>query len=91
LSQVTISHASNNVFGRQGRDFGGCEYRTEADERDGGCDAGRRDEKAKEINIRLFLLFEAMFLETNPIPVKRAAEMMGLTHRARPASAGRVE
>jgi len=36
-------------------------------------------EKAKEINIRLFPLFEAMFLETNPIPVKRAAEMMGLS------------
>ena len=36
-------------------------------------------EKAKEINIRLFSLFEAMFLETNPIPVKRAAEMMGLS------------
>ncbi len=35
-------------------------------------------EKAREINIRLFSLFEAMFLETNPIPVKRAAEMMGL-------------
>ena len=35
-------------------------------------------EKAKEINIRLFPLFEAMFLETNPIPVKKAAEMMGL-------------
>jgi 4-hydroxy-tetrahydrodipicolinate synthase len=34
--------------------------------------------KAKEINIRLFPLFEAMFLETNPIPVKKAAEMMGL-------------
>jgi len=34
--------------------------------------------KAKEINIRLFSLFEAMFLETNPIPVKCAAEMMGL-------------
>lgn len=36
-------------------------------------------EKAKGINIRLFPLFEAMFLETNPIPVKRAAEMMGLS------------
>nr|AAU83111.1 dihydrodipicolinate synthase/N-acetylneuraminate lyase [uncultured archaeon GZfos26F9] len=36
-------------------------------------------EKAKEINIRLFPLFEAMFLETNPIPVKKAAEMMGLS------------
>jgi 4-hydroxy-tetrahydrodipicolinate synthase len=35
-------------------------------------------EKAKAINIRLFSLFEAMFLETNPIPVKKAAEMMGL-------------
>ncbi|MCW3135244.1 MAG: 4-hydroxy-tetrahydrodipicolinate synthase [Methanophagales archaeon] len=35
-------------------------------------------EKAKEINIRLFSLFEAMFLETNPIPVKKAAEMMDL-------------
>jgi len=35
-------------------------------------------EQAKEINIRLFSLFEAMFLETNPIPVKKAAEMMGL-------------
>lgn len=28
--------------------------------------------------MRLFSLFEAMFLETNPIPVKKAAEMMGL-------------
>ena len=35
-------------------------------------------EKAKKINLRLFPLFEAMFLETNPIPVKRAAELMGL-------------
>jgi 4-hydroxy-tetrahydrodipicolinate synthase len=35
--------------------------------------------QAKEINIRLFSLFEAMFLETNPIPVKKAAEMMGLS------------
>ncbi len=36
-------------------------------------------EKAKEINIRLVSLFEAMFLETNPIPVKKAAELMGLS------------
>ena len=36
-------------------------------------------EKAKEINIRLYSLFEAMFFETNPIPVKKAAEMMGLS------------
>jgi 4-hydroxy-tetrahydrodipicolinate synthase len=35
-------------------------------------------EKAKEINLRLYPLFESMFLETNPIPVKKAAEMMGL-------------
>ena len=34
-------------------------------------------ENAKEINIKLFPLFEAMFLETNPIPVKKAAELMG--------------
>jgi len=44
---VTISHASNNVFGRQGRDFGSCEYRTEADERDGGSDVEREVETAK--------------------------------------------
>ena len=35
-------------------------------------------EKAREINIKLYPLFEAMFLETNPIPVKKAAELMGL-------------
>jgi 4-hydroxy-tetrahydrodipicolinate synthase len=35
-------------------------------------------EKAREINIKLYPLFEAMFLETNPIPVKKAAEMIGL-------------
>jgi 4-hydroxy-tetrahydrodipicolinate synthase len=35
-------------------------------------------EKAREIHIKLFSLFEAMFLETNPIPVKKAAELMGL-------------
>ena len=34
--------------------------------------------KAREIHIRLYSMFEAMFLETNPIPVKKAAEMMGL-------------
>ncbi|NQE46568.1 4-hydroxy-tetrahydrodipicolinate synthase [ANME-1 cluster archaeon GoMg2] len=34
--------------------------------------------KAREIHIKLFPLFEAMFLETNPIPVKKAAELMGL-------------
>ncbi|MHC1610774.1 MAG: 4-hydroxy-tetrahydrodipicolinate synthase [Candidatus Methanospirareceae archaeon] len=35
-------------------------------------------EKAQEINIKLYPLFNSMFLETNPIPVKKAAEMMGL-------------
>jgi len=32
--------------------------------------------RAREITIRLFPLFEALFLETNPVPVKKAAEMM---------------
>jgi len=35
-------------------------------------------EKAKKLNIKLYPLFDAMFLETNPIPVKKAAELMGL-------------
>jgi 4-hydroxy-tetrahydrodipicolinate synthase len=35
-------------------------------------------EKAQEINIKLYPLFDSMFLETNPIPVKKAAEIMGL-------------
>ncbi|MDI6885024.1 MAG: 4-hydroxy-tetrahydrodipicolinate synthase [archaeon] len=35
-------------------------------------------DKAMEINLRLYPLFDAMFLETNPIPVKKAAELMGL-------------
>jgi 4-hydroxy-tetrahydrodipicolinate synthase len=34
--------------------------------------------KAQEINIMLYPLFDSMFLETNPIPVKKAAELMGL-------------
>lgn len=34
--------------------------------------------KAQELNIKLYPLFDAMFLETNPIPVKKAAELMGL-------------
>jgi 4-hydroxy-tetrahydrodipicolinate synthase len=38
----------------------------------------RELKKAQELNIRLFPLFDAMFLETNPIPVKKAAELMGL-------------
>lgn len=36
-------------------------------------------EKAQTINIKLYPLFDSMFLETNPIPVKKAAEMMGLS------------
>jgi 4-hydroxy-tetrahydrodipicolinate synthase len=35
-------------------------------------------EKAQAINIKLYPLFDSMFLETNPIPVKKAAELMGL-------------
>jgi 4-hydroxy-tetrahydrodipicolinate synthase len=35
-------------------------------------------DKAQEICLRLYPLFDAMFLETNPIPVKKAAELMGL-------------
>lgn len=35
-------------------------------------------EKARKINIKLYPLFDAMFLETNPIPVKKAAELLGL-------------
>jgi len=40
--------------------------------------AKREMKKAQEINIKLYPLFDAMFLETNPIPVKKAAELMGL-------------
>jgi len=35
-------------------------------------------EKAQAINIKMYPLFDSMFLETNPIPVKKAAELMGL-------------
>jgi 4-hydroxy-tetrahydrodipicolinate synthase len=35
-------------------------------------------EEAKRIHYRLLPLFKALFCETNPIPVKRAAAMMGL-------------
>ena len=35
-------------------------------------------EDAKKIHHRLFNLHESMFLQTNPVPVKTAAEMMGL-------------
>lgn len=34
--------------------------------------------KAREINLKLLLLIRALFIETNPIPVKKACEMMGL-------------
>jgi len=40
-------------------------------------EAGRLDE-ARELHLRLFPLSKAMFLETNPIPVKTAMQMMGL-------------
>ena len=35
-------------------------------------------EKAKEIHYRLFPLCRALFVETNPIPVKRAMKLLGL-------------
>ena len=35
-------------------------------------------EKAKEIHYKLLPLHEALFLQTNPIPVKAALSMMGL-------------
>lgn len=34
--------------------------------------------KAQEINLKMFPLIKAMFIETNPIPVKAAMAMMGL-------------
>jgi 4-hydroxy-tetrahydrodipicolinate synthase len=37
-----------------------------------------RPEDAKKIHHRLFNLHESMFIQTNPVPVKTAAEMMGL-------------
>ncbi|MET1125161.1 MAG: 4-hydroxy-tetrahydrodipicolinate synthase [Archaeoglobaceae archaeon] len=35
-------------------------------------------EKAREIHMKLAPLFEALFIDTNPIPVKKALELMGL-------------
>ena len=35
-------------------------------------------EKARAINAKLLVLIEALFIETNPIPVKTAASLMGL-------------
>jgi 4-hydroxy-tetrahydrodipicolinate synthase len=34
--------------------------------------------KAQEINLKLMPLIHALFIETNPIPVKKACELMGL-------------
>lgn len=34
--------------------------------------------KAMELNIRLYPLFEILFIDTNPIPVKKAMELIGL-------------
>lgn len=39
--------------------------------------AGRVDE-ARKIHLRLFPLFKAMFITTNPIPVKKAVSLLGL-------------
>lgn len=38
--------------------------------------------RARELHLRLFPLSQAMFIETNPIPVKEAAAMMGLIRTA---------
>lgn len=38
--------------------------------------------RARELHLRLFPLSQAMFIETNPIPVKEAAAMMGLIRSA---------
>lgn len=35
-------------------------------------------EKARELHYKLTPLFEALFIDTNPIPVKKALELMGL-------------
>jgi 4-hydroxy-tetrahydrodipicolinate synthase len=35
-------------------------------------------EKARDIHLRLFPVIKALFLETNPIPVKKAMELMGM-------------
>ncbi len=35
-------------------------------------------EKAREIHYRLMPLYDALFIDTNPIPVKKALELMGL-------------
>ncbi len=37
-----------------------------------------KKEEAKELHLRLFPLFKAMFYETNPIPVKTALGLMGM-------------
>jgi 4-hydroxy-tetrahydrodipicolinate synthase len=34
--------------------------------------------KAREIHLRLFPVVKALFMETNPIPVKKAMELMGM-------------
>jgi 4-hydroxy-tetrahydrodipicolinate synthase len=38
--------------------------------------------KAQEINLKLMALIRALFIETNPIPVKKACELMGLCNGA---------
>jgi 4-hydroxy-tetrahydrodipicolinate synthase len=38
--------------------------------------------KAQEINLKLMPLIRALFIETNPIPVKKACELMGLCNGA---------
>lgn len=44
------------------------------------CDAALKGDfaKARRLHLKLFPLIKALFLETNPIPVKAALELMGL-------------
>lgn len=38
-----------------------------------------KTEEARKLHLKMLPLIKAMFLETNPIPVKKAAELMGLS------------
>jgi len=39
---------------------------------------GGNVEKARELHYRLMPLYDALFIDTNPIPVKKALDLMGL-------------
>ena len=42
--------------------------------------------KARELHFKMLALVKAMFIETNPIPVKTAMGMMGLCDPRKPSS-----